>query len=258
MLTIRDDGRDWTKHNPWRAPGTAPVFSPCGHDGGNPTGCPVGNPGAYPSCGAGGYGHGPDMRTLQGNVNPETWPAGSVQEVAWGIVANHGGGYQYRIAAVPASGNFMDISEEDFQKTPLPFHGDTQWAQRVNDSLKVEFPAVRSNKGTTPAGSMWTRNPVPGCINNYNQPYANGGDGQCKEPQFPPAASWLFGFNPDGGNGKGNKYAVVPEHAIIDKIDVPAHLPPGDYVVSFRYDCEQTSQVWQQCGSVRISSQEVV
>jgi len=26
----------------------------------------------------------------------------------------------------------------------------------------------------------------------------------------------------------------------------------GDYVISYRYDCEQTPQVWQQCGDVRI------
>merc|ERR1712000_714217 len=38
------EGCDWTRLIPWRAPGTAPVFSPCGFDGGNPEGCPVGNP----------------------------------------------------------------------------------------------------------------------------------------------------------------------------------------------------------------------
>jgi len=194
------------------------------------------------------------MRSLKGNLFPEIWPAGSLQEVAWGIVANHGGGYQYRIAAVPSSGNFMDISEEDFQKTPLHFHGHKQWVQRTHDGHKIEIAAVRTNEGTMPAGSTWTRNPVPGCVNQRGQPYSNGADGQCKEPQFQPPAPWLYGFNP----GHGNKYVHVPEHAIIDIIKVPAQLPPGDYVVSFRYDCEQTSQVWNQCGSVRIVNQEVV
>ena len=52
-------GDDWTKTHPWRAPGSAAVFSPCGVDGGNPQGCPVGGHGA---CAGGGYGHGVDAR----------------------------------------------------------------------------------------------------------------------------------------------------------------------------------------------------
>ena len=80
------------RRNPWRAPGTARVFSPCGTDGGNPDGCPVGNPGGG-GCVSGGYGHGPDARTLPaGTATPPMWPAGSVQEVSFGLTANHGGG----------------------------------------------------------------------------------------------------------------------------------------------------------------------
>lgn len=42
---------------------------------------------------------------------------------------------------------------------------------------------------------------------------------------------------------------------IVDKIKVP-QLPEGEYVVSFRWDCEQTPQVWSQCADVVITSQE--
>ena len=31
---------DMYKSNPWKHPGSAPVFSPCGILGGNPNGCP--------------------------------------------------------------------------------------------------------------------------------------------------------------------------------------------------------------------------
>jgi hypothetical protein len=34
---------DWSRKNPWRAPGTAKVYSPCGVFGGNPQGCPKGS-----------------------------------------------------------------------------------------------------------------------------------------------------------------------------------------------------------------------
>merc|ERR1719262_2041070 len=60
---------DWTKKNPWRAPGSAPVWSPCGVDGGKPQGCPSGSP-SMSGCEGGGYGHGPDARSLPGNVRP--------------------------------------------------------------------------------------------------------------------------------------------------------------------------------------------
>ena len=33
---------DYTARNPWRSPGSAKIFSPCGVGGGNPKGCPVG------------------------------------------------------------------------------------------------------------------------------------------------------------------------------------------------------------------------
>ena len=33
------------RQHPWRAPGTAKVWAPCGTDGGNPEGCPRGYPG---------------------------------------------------------------------------------------------------------------------------------------------------------------------------------------------------------------------
>lgn len=68
----------------------------------------------------------------------------------------------------PKSGN---ISEECFLQNTLDFVGDTsviryapvqQWG--VSRQLPdFEIPAVRVTEGTYPKGSMWTRNPIPGC-----------------------------------------------------------------------------------------------
>ena len=35
---------DYFGKHPWRSPGSAPIFSPCGVGGGNPNGCPEGGP----------------------------------------------------------------------------------------------------------------------------------------------------------------------------------------------------------------------
>ena len=40
--------------------------------------------------------------------------------------------------------------------------GDKQWVQFGDDeSSRFEFKAERTNQGTTPAGSTWTKNPIP-------------------------------------------------------------------------------------------------
>jgi hypothetical protein len=36
-------------------------------------------------------------------------------------------------------------------------------------------------------------------------------------------------------------------------VQVPQNLAAGAYALSFRYDCEQTSQVWNSCANIRIS-----
>ena len=91
---------DWTATHPWRAPGTAPIHSPCGVDGGNPNGCSAepdcgdpdrpncGNP-KGDNCAGGGYGHGPDARNFSfPNFVTTDWVAGDIVEVAWALTAN--------------------------------------------------------------------------------------------------------------------------------------------------------------------------
>lgn len=239
------EGCDWSRKNPWRAPGSAPVFSPCGFDGGNPQGCPVGHPGTD-GCGGGGYGHGPDGRSFPGNHAPVYWEAGKTAEVSWGFAANHGGGYSYRLCPKPA--NNMDLTEECFQRIPLNFAGTHTILQKLNDkSSRIIIPAMQTDTGTTPPGSQWRRVPVPACIGTgggSNPAQANctiegGGTG---ETQFPPPAPGIEGFHSTPWN-------------IIDLVEVPTDISEGDYVISYRYDCEQTPQVWQQCGDVRITNQ---
>jgi len=238
---------DWTKRNPWRAPGTAPVWSPCGIDGGNPWGCPKGNPKPN-GCLLGGYGYGPDGRSLPGNTRPTEWTAGEGVEVQWSITANHGGGYQYRLCPLPATGR-QDLTEECFQQRPLAFAGDQSWVE-FDNKTRVAFRAMRTNEGTSPAGSTWTRNPIPGCVSKSKiiGPFANGDFVDCDHPQFEPVVAGLHGFS-----ANCLLKPCLESHTIVDLIQVP-DVPPGDYVVGFRYDAEQTSQVWQSCADVRISS----
>lgn len=40
---------------------------------------------------------------------------------------------------------------------------------------------------------------------------------------------------------------------IQDKVVIPKNLSPGDYVLGWRWDCEETAQIWQNCADVVIT-----
>lgn len=242
--------------NPWYAPGTAPVFSPCGIDGGNPHGCPVGNPDPF-ACAGGGRGHGDDGRTLKGNTKPVDWTIGSEEEVIYGVEANHGGGYQYRLCPKPE--NAMDLTEECFMKMPLVL-GKKAWVQFNGDrNNRTEFTPLRTTTGTVPAGSQWSRNAIPAC-----HTFLPGGGGvldyNCITggPQFTPPALGAYGFWGDHNSGNvALGWGRVSNVSIVDTLTVP-DVATGNYVLQFRYDAEQTSQVWNSCADLRIKRNVIV
>jgi len=308
-------------YNPWCAPGSAGVMDPCGVAGGDQVQGAAGNGGDSPP----GYalGHrGSALPPLKG-IKPPVWKVGDAVDVAWAIVANHGGGYQYRLCPRNST-----LTEECFQTTPLEFLGDESYIQyctyqypqgspvplypskewnqstpanfppekvynkRCDRTNRTTIPAKRLRAGTQPKGSTWTRNPIPGC----KAPTGGSFNWGClvssipgKYPpvpasayQFPPPGKDLsrpglllggFGIgacfgcnqrvNPKDCNIYGKRYknncsvdetaAQTLQWSVVDKVRVP-QVPPGDYVVSFRWDAEQTPQVWTSCSDVRIEA----
>jgi len=43
---------------------------------------------------------------------------------------------------------------------------------------------------------------------------------------------------------------------IVDKVVIPKDLPAGEYVLGWRWDCEESSQVWQTCSDITIEAAE--
>jgi hypothetical protein len=39
---------------------------------------------------------------------------------------------------------------------------------------------------------------------------------------------------------------------IVDTVQIPKSIAPGDYILGWRYDAEETAQVWQNCADVTI------
>jgi len=254
--------RGYFDKNPWMAPGSAPISSSCGVAGGNPNGCPGGSSqNIGEDCPGGGWSYGPSAEEyyvspgFPGVVTTE-WKAGSTVEAAWGMVANHGGGYAYRLCKVPQQG-VAALTEECFQRGHLEFAGDKQWVQVDEDQEdpsvnRFEFEAVRTTVGTFPEGSQWTRNPIPNCL-LVADPGPNGDYGlydiNCTHgTQFPAPVPGMWGY----AQGPPPYYRPTFAFSVVDQLLVPEDLTPGEYVLSFRWDCEQTSQVWDQCANIKI------
>ena len=93
-VDVSSGPRDYTRHNPWRAPGSAPVIgSGCGRGGGG--GVREGDGGTAKEFGLTQNMDGADLPPLANHS--VSWTRGTVQEVAWANNANHGGGYAYRL-----------------------------------------------------------------------------------------------------------------------------------------------------------------
>merc|ERR1712129_387413 len=73
--------------------------------------------------------------------------------------------------------------------------------------------------------------------------------------QFPPPAMNLETGKPLEGfcESQGTHWRADCGFMIMDQLQVPKHLALGDYVLSFRWDCEQTPQVWTTCANILVT-----
>ena len=134
------------------------------------------------------------------------------------FLSSFSGGYAYRLCKVPAGG-ISQVTEKCFQNGHLSFSGVHTWIWKKGDSRRFTGTkwkrqrAMRTRKGTTPSGSQWAKINLPS----------------------PPAYS----------NSKGL-------WAFKDNVQVPASLEPGPYVLSFRWDAQNSPQVWNSCSNINI------
>jgi len=127
------------------------------------------------------------------------------------------------------------------------------------------------DEGTSPAGSTWAMNPIPRIdfdSHGSGQPAAFSGcafpaKGQaCRqfEPKCPQDEGWAL--NPGsqrGDNGTGNIGDIAGacsgdwiQGEIVDTLVVPEELQAGEYVLGWRWDCEESTQVWSNCADVTL------
>lgn len=231
---------DIWKYQPWRSPGLAPVDDPCGMAGGSPI--PVFNGGEYTTT---KYAKQGDLGTkvLQPRPTGIVWNRGGVANVSWYIAFNHGGGYSYRLCP-----RTEPLTEECFQKNQLQFASTEHTVLFSSGAMKIPNTIVK-----TGGGIGWMLSPIPmpnfvgsQCDNGKGYPCGGCGFNLTHSCGSYPGGNTEKDFpNPFGVSNKGKNTAIL------DQVHVP-DVPPGDYVVGFRWDCETSSQVWLSCGDITI------
>lgn len=256
---------DIYKHNPWRAPGSAPVGDACGLAGGTPWASEVGEAGDYTTTKFAHHGmNGTTLPPLDSGV---TWTIGLEAEVTWQVENNHGGGYSYRLC--PATEN---LTEDCFKAHQLDFVTTEQAIVNTDGSL-VRINGTFVTEGTNPPGSMWAMIPLPTdalgprCIPGPNDtdttpnrclPGETGlKSGPCVPCPGTPGSdcsrcdnNWdgTPSFTPPCKGCQGSTHT----HAIRDVVKIPSDLKPGKYVLGWRWDCEATAQVWSNCADITL------
>lgn len=188
---------------PWRAPGTAPIDSPCGNLENSL--------------------HHDDGRNLPRNPMNTTWHAGSIVSVASTVFINHGGGWSWRLC--PKN---TPLTEECFQQHYLRFVGDSA-VVHYTDGTQESIQAHHTADG------FWSRNEIPS--ENLNSE----------------AKGWEFPCPLRAGQC-GQQW----EYSIMEQIEIPMDTPMGEYVLSWRWDCQKSHQSWLNCADVTIIAPTVL
>merc|ERR1712070_1370953 len=138
------------------------------------------------------------------------------------------------------------------------------------------FPRRLVTQGTNPEGSEWAMDPIPGCKT------CEDALEQCGAPLDPVPADQPGGGHSDPWSSQVECYGLccgagsskahgacdagtefyeplsgksgfgkdVPEWSIGDRVIIPADLEEGEYMLGWRWDCEESTQIWQNCADV--------
>merc|ERR1712151_883481 len=118
-----------------------------------------------------------------------------------------------------------------------------------------------------PDGTQWRTNPIPGCACDFgigcgsksdflggHHGHLMSGSSRVYPKHGSPTKNCPLGTMFEAGfdefsqgflTGPSNKFSVM------DEINVPN--TPGEYVLSWRWDCEETDQVWNSCADIVIT-----
>ena len=247
--------KDIYRHNPWRAPGSAPVGDVCGFAGGTPWGANVSEEGVYTETSFAHHGmRGGELPPLPGVAPPCGSSEASRSDMA--DPNNHGGGYQYRICKAD------ELSEAYFQ-APL---SSSESARRSSSQRNAAPHQGHVHRPGHAAGGAWSMLPIPPTWLpalpwrrlQWEHGLVDGQNDRAQARQMAIAHAATTAHAPRSSprasrTSDATATAARPlSPAVLDVVRIPKDLPAGDYVLGWRYDCEATAQVWSNCADVKL------
>ena len=131
----------------------------------------------------------------------------------------------------------------------MPFADDSSLMLSNGTIMKLKSTFV--SEGTLPVGSTWQMLPIP------DTHHVTPGVGPSEAWTFPPPCyepSYPDQPLPFLSEGRCSGQWIT-NITIYDRLRVPELLPPGEYVLGLRWDCETSAQVWQSCADITVTSQ---
>ena len=147
------------------------------------------------------------------------WMMGTVQDVVWTANGGHWGGYTYRLCKLPEEGPTA-ITEECFSKNILKF--------------ATNFTMIKPLNKHTDGGFDW------GHGEEVEEKWEKFEQIDLSEGTFPEGSVW----RPVG------KFVQSATTLRKDSVRVPDNLEPGNYVLGWRWDAANISQVNVSSGTM--------
>ena len=119
----------------------------------------------------------------------------------------------------------------------MPFAGNSRLM--LSNGTMATVDSVFVAEGTQPAGSTWQMLPIPDTHTVHPRGAAGDAWGfapPCYEPRYPNEELPFLSEGRCSGQW-------ITNITIYDRLRVPEHLPPGEYVLGLRWDCETSAQV---------------
>ena len=126
--------------------------------------------------------------------------------------------------------------------------------------------AAAATPAPNPVGYPWALNPIPRInFDSTSSGQPPGGKKGCSYPakgaeciEFPPPCKGDTGWRRVNGTTvsptdvEGRCSGDATTVTIVDRLIIPAELPAGNYVLGWRWDSEETAQVWSSCSDVLV------
>ena len=113
----------------------------------------------------------------------------------------------------------------------------------MSNGTMVKLSSTFVSVGTLPVGSTWQMLGIP------DTHHVSPGGERSEDWTFPPPC---YDPTPPRTLGQGICSGEwISNITMYDQLLVPS-VTPGEYVLGFRWDCEETAQVWSTCSDITI------